>query len=141
MVVNFDTTFYRSGINLFIRIIPLARAGPQFMTKVESGSDSGLSTPQEALESIFCFGLLQVVAARSPPLGYSSTVYYVLHATIQNVPVAYSPMVPGSILGPTARALFLSIKYRKFYPRYIHHRTAGLRDGVTRSIPLVQVRC
>jgi len=51
MVVNFDTTFYRSGINLFIRIIPLARAGPQFMTKVESGSDSGLSTPQEALQS------------------------------------------------------------------------------------------
>uniref|UniRef100_A0A7S4AD78 ERCC1-like central domain-containing protein n=1 Tax=Pseudo-nitzschia australis TaxID=44445 RepID=A0A7S4AD78_9STRA len=58
---------------------------------------------------------------------------------IRNVPVAYSPMVPDYILGPTACALFLSIKYHKLYPRYIHRRTAELRDDFTLRVLLVLV--
>ncbi len=58
---------------------------------------------------------------------------------IRNVPIAYSPMVPDYILGPTSCALFLSIKYHKLYPRYIHRRIAELRKDFKLRILLVLV--
>ncbi len=58
---------------------------------------------------------------------------------IRNVPIAYSPMVPDYILGPTSCALFLSIKYHKLYPRYIHRRIAELRGDFKLRVLLVLV--
>ncbi|VEU36976.1 unnamed protein product [Pseudo-nitzschia multistriata] len=58
---------------------------------------------------------------------------------IRNVPIAYSPMVPDYILGPTVCALFLSIKYHKLYPRYIYRRLSELRDDFKLRILLVLV--
>ena len=58
---------------------------------------------------------------------------------IRNVPIAYSPMVPDYILGPTSCALFLSIKYHKLYPRYIHRRIAELRKDFKLRVLLVLV--
>jgi DNA excision repair protein ERCC-1 len=58
---------------------------------------------------------------------------------IRNVPIAYSPMVPDYILGPTSCALFLSIKYHKLYPRYILRRIAELRKDFKLRVLLVFV--
>ena len=58
---------------------------------------------------------------------------------IRNVPIAYSPMVPDYILGPTSCALFLSIKYHKLYPRYIHRRIAELRKDFKLRVLMVLV--
>ena len=58
---------------------------------------------------------------------------------IRNVPIAYSPMVPDYILGPTSCALFLSIKYHKLYPRYIHRRIDELRKDFKLRVLLVLV--
>jgi len=58
---------------------------------------------------------------------------------IRNVPIAYSPMVPDYILGPTSCALFLSIKYHKLYPRYILRRIAELRKDFKLRVLLVLV--
>ena len=58
---------------------------------------------------------------------------------IRNVPIAYSPMVPDYILGPTSCALFLSIKYHKLYPRYIHRRIAELRKDFKLRVLMVMV--
>ena len=62
-----------------------------------------------------------------------------LLSLIRNVPIAYSPMVPDYILGPTSCALFLSIKYHKLYPRYIHRRIAELRKDFKLRVLLVLV--
>jgi len=58
---------------------------------------------------------------------------------IRNVPIAYSPMVPDYILGPTSCALFLSIKYHKLYPNYIHKRIAELGKDFRLRVLLVLV--
>ena len=58
---------------------------------------------------------------------------------IRNVPIAYSPMVPDYIFGATSCALFLSIRYHKLYPRYIHRRIAELRGDFRLRVLLVLV--
>ncbi|OEU20191.1 DNA repair protein rad10, partial [Fragilariopsis cylindrus CCMP1102] len=45
---------------------------------------------------------------------------------IKNVPIAYSTMIPDYIMGPTTCGLFLSIKYHKLHPHYIHKRISEL---------------
>lgn len=58
---------------------------------------------------------------------------------IRNVPLAYSPMVPDYIMSPTTCGLFLSLKYHKLYPQYIHRRLAELGKDFKLRILLVYV--
>lgn len=60
-------------------------------------------------------------------------------ALIRNVPIAYSKMVPDYIMGPTTCALFLSIRYHKLYPQYIHRRISELGKDFKLRILLVYV--
>lgn len=47
---------------------------------------------------------------------------------IRNVPYAYSKIIPDYILGSNRCALFLSFRYHKLHPNYIHRRIAELKN-------------
>ncbi len=47
---------------------------------------------------------------------------------VRNVPYAYSKIIPDYILGSNRCALFLSFRYHKLHPNYIHRRIAELKN-------------
>lgn len=47
---------------------------------------------------------------------------------IRNVPHKFSTIVPDYIFAPTRCALFLSLRYHKLHPNYIHRRVAELKS-------------
>jgi DNA excision repair protein ERCC-1 len=58
---------------------------------------------------------------------------------VRNVPYKESKMVPDYIFSSTRCALFLSIKYHKLHPRYIHKRIAELGKDFDLRVLLCQV--
>ena len=62
----------------------------------------------------------------------------VLHH-IRNVPFDYFDMTPDYIMSSTSCALFLSLKYHRLYPDYIHRRLSELRTDFKLRVLLVLV--
>jgi DNA excision repair protein ERCC-1 len=62
----------------------------------------------------------------------------VLHH-IRNVPFQYFDIVPDYIMSATTCALFLSLKYHRLFPEYIHRRLGELRTDFKLRVLLVLV--
>lgn len=58
---------------------------------------------------------------------------------IRNVPWEYDEIEPDYIMGKTACALFLSMRYHNLFPNYIHERLKSLGKSFSLRILLVQV--
>ena len=58
---------------------------------------------------------------------------------IRNVPYEFSKMVPDYIMGSNRCALFLSCKYHKLHPSYIHRRIAELQTDFELRVLLTLV--
>lgn len=58
---------------------------------------------------------------------------------VKNVPWEYSDIVPDYVMGPTACALFLSLRYHQLNPDYIHDRLKLLGTAYQLRVLLVQV--
>jgi DNA excision repair protein ERCC-1 len=58
---------------------------------------------------------------------------------IRNVPFDYFDMIPDYIMSPTSCALYLSLKYHRLYPDYIHRRLGELRNDFKLRVLLVLV--
>ncbi|KAF8461874.1 restriction endonuclease type II-like protein, partial [Kalaharituber pfeilii] len=58
---------------------------------------------------------------------------------IKNVPWEYGDIVPDYVVGQTACALFLSLKYHRLHPEYIYNRIKALGHSYDLRILLVLV--
>ncbi|XP_065898392.1 DNA excision repair protein ERCC-1-like isoform X2 [Dysidea avara] len=58
---------------------------------------------------------------------------------IRNIPVMFDDVIPDFVLGRTTCALFLSVRYHKLHPNYIHDRLKQLGRQYTLRILLLLV--
>lgn len=59
---------------------------------------------------------------------------------IRNVPYEFGEVVPDYVMGATTCAIFLSLRYHRLNPQYIHERLKILGQQYQLRVLLLQVR-
>ena len=101
----------------------------QFEQELESSTETANSIDESANESTNESNLREHHKMLQPHFLHISTRQRgnPLIAHIRNVPYKFSIMVPDYIFASTRCALFLSLRYHKLHPNYIHQRIAELK--------------